>query len=250
MVDPQASAIGRSNAHPSTAWPLPLPAADAADVWIVDLEDYRETAAGAPLLPHEGAMMTGSPARARTRIALRQLLSGYTGLPTPAIALTTGLYGKPEMQDSSLSFNVSRRGDTALIAVAAQGRIGVDIERHGPLPELESISAMLHPEEHAQLSRMPRPVGTAAFYRIWTRKEAALKAIGRGTTAGLDDFSVLSDQIPMAVSITGGPTRTGALLLRDLPLGQGWSGALATERTVISVRLRAFSPADPRGRGL
>jgi len=249
MVDLQAPAIPRDDARSSPSLTLALPPANAADVWTVRLEDFHDPAGAAALRSEEWAIMAGDPARARARIALRQLLARYSGLPAAAIVLTCGPYGKPEMRDFPLSFSVARRGDSALIAIAARGRVGVDLERHRPLPELHSISALLHPEEHALLARMPDPARTSAFYRIWTRKEAALKALGTGIAAGLDGFSVLPRRISDPRPDTAGAACTSPLLLHDLRLGPGWSGALATETAVTGVRLRALSPADAQGGG-
>jgi 4'-phosphopantetheinyl transferase len=97
---------------------------------------------------------------------------------------------------------------------------------------------------------LPIESRTAAFYRLWTRKEAALKALGTGIAAGLDGFSVLLDLISESIPGRGMSTCLPPLLLRDLPLRWGWSGALATETAITDVRLHALSPADAQGNGL
>jgi len=85
-----------------------------------------------------------------------------------------------------LHFNVSHSGNLALIAVAKGGRIGVDLELLQDRPDLRDIAHRCWATaEWEALQSVPSAQSIAIFYRIWTRKEAVLKACGQGITGGL-----------------------------------------------------------------
>jgi 4'-phosphopantetheinyl transferase len=117
--------------------------------------------------------------------ALRNVLSAYTGTPPSEIAFARATHGKPMLasQASSLEFNVSHSGDWGVIALA-RVPVGVDVEqiRAGrSSPALEQ--RFLTESERDLLGRRARADGDAAFFVVWCRKEAYLKATGFGLAA-------------------------------------------------------------------
>lgn len=115
--------------------------------------------------------------------------------------------GKPFLPGGP-SFNQSHSEERIMIAVAASGRLGVDIE------EIRTVRLMLEiadknfaPDEAARMHAAPAHERQELFFRLWTRKEAFLKALGFGLTHPLRSFSV--DPTP------GAPR--GLLHVEDLP---------------------------------
>ncbi|NKM64343.1 4'-phosphopantetheinyl transferase superfamily protein [Rhizobium leguminosarum bv. viciae 248] len=217
---------------------------NAVDVWVAWLPQFQDATGRYPVLAPAERKVAADPARAATRVAIRTLLARYCGSTPADLRFKTGPFGKPELIDSPLSFSASRRCNLALIAVAAKGRLGVDLEISRPLPELDGICAMLHPAERALIANTPRARRKYLFYRIWTRKEAALKAIGTGLAFGLDGFSVVGEQICNRVA---GPCLTAGaapLALHDLTCGGNWLAAVATEIDAARPRLFALSPPE------
>jgi 4'-phosphopantetheinyl transferase len=103
------------------------------------------------------------------RGALRTLLGRYLGIHPAAIRFVYNSYGKPELSpdlSSGLRFNLSHSADLALIAIAADAAVGVDVEQIRPQPDAAAIGS-LH-------------LNDQAFFRWWTRKEAYVKARGEG----------------------------------------------------------------------
>ena len=76
---------------------------------------------------------------------------------------------------------------------------------------------------------------TTAFFRIWTRKEAVLKAIGCGLNRDTRSFSVGAgaSQTPDAMHSVAGLAETDdddrAWVLVDLDVGDGFAGAVAVQ---------------------
>lgn len=119
---------------------------------------------------------------ALTRAALRLVLAERLGISAADICFEYGEFGKPRVAGSAgPHFSVSHSGELALIAVCEGSPIGVDIERLRPIPEaLEIAERFFAPPEWRQLRDASDAERSRAFLTLWTRKEAALKALGWG----------------------------------------------------------------------
>ena len=128
-----------------------------------------------------------------SRFVLRDILARYCGGPPQAITFRYGPNGKPEVvTDQSVGpihFSVSHSQGLAVYAVAAEP-LGVDLERHRPLPVEELASRFLSDYESAAIARVEGVDQLELFITCWTRKEAYLKAVGVGLSAPLQDFDV------------------------------------------------------------
>src|SRR5262249_27879235 len=107
------------------------------------------------------------------------------GVEPHRVGFGYGRHGKPELAPpfdrSGLRFNASRSEGLGLYVVTRGRRVGVDIERLRPLPDLEAgAERVLSLEERTRLYRFAPPHSLAGFFNGWTRKEAYLKAIGTG----------------------------------------------------------------------
>lgn len=121
----------------------------------------------------------------------RVILGDYTHNTPGKLRFSINEFGKPEMQDSPLHFNLSHSGDFALIAVSPLAPIGVDIERiESKRAELNLAKRFFSPAEVEQLEQLNREQYTNGFFNAWTRKEAYIKARGGGLSIPLDGFSV------------------------------------------------------------
>jgi len=99
--------------------------------------------------------------------------------------------------NSTIDFNISHSGDYVICAIAKNNRVGIDIEKINPLniPDFEYI---LTPDELRKLlidkDAMP------AFYKIWTQKEAVIKANGKGLGINFTDI-ILDQEIAICENI-------------------------------------------------
>ncbi len=110
----------------------------------------------------------------RSHIALRDVLSRYLHCEPKQIKFTVGEYGKPSVTNKQkLEFNLSHSGDYALIAVAREYKVGVDVERLRQELEIEKIAHRFFSEkENAELISLPATQRQIGFFNCWTRKEA------------------------------------------------------------------------------
>ncbi|WP_198017151.1 4'-phosphopantetheinyl transferase family protein [Methylocapsa acidiphila] len=129
------------------------------------------------------------------RAALRSLLGAATGRAPKDISFVTGEFGKPRLAgDPAPHFNVSHSGAFALIGISDR-QIGVDIElMRDKVEELDLARSFFSVDEHRFLAGLAQPARRAGFYRIWTAKEAVLKALGLGIANHLRDFSIEATQ--------------------------------------------------------
>ena len=99
-----------------------------------------------------------------------------------------GEHGKPYAPSlPGLDFNLSHAKNHVLLAFARNQPLGVDLERIDRRLALEDLARRFFaPEEADALDRVPADERLPAFLRLWTCKEAVLKAIGAGLSFGLE----------------------------------------------------------------
>lgn len=129
------------------------------------------------------------------RSILRDILSRYCGCDSKDIQLAYNAKGKPSLgNDQSqlqIHFNLSHSNDIALYAISKMENIGIDIEYiKKDIHPLDIAERFFSKDEILLLSQLPTADQLIGFYKIWTRKEAYVKAIGEGISHPLDQFSV------------------------------------------------------------
>ena len=103
-------------------------------------------------------------------------------------------YLKTEVDRQPIAFNVSHSHGQALVAISLGRKLGVDIEKIRPEVEFEKLaSRFFSSAEHKALMECAQAERVAAFFATWTRKEAFVKAVGKGIAFGLSEFDVNVD---------------------------------------------------------
>ena len=121
----------------------------------------------------------------------RRMLSERAPLPPGAWRFVAGPAGKPALDPAHdlpwLRFNLSHARSLVACAVAVGEDIGVDVESLDRRPPAAGLAARwFSPEENAFLAPLPEPARTEAFLRLWTLKEAFVKATGDGIALGIE----------------------------------------------------------------
>jgi 4'-phosphopantetheinyl transferase len=153
-------------------------------------------------------------------------------------------FGKPSL-GATLRFNVSHSHGLALFAFAAT-EIGVDLERIRPeLAGQEIAQRFFAPEEAAALQELPPEQRFNAFFRCWTRKEAFIKAHGKGMSLPLNKFTVEFADSARLLSTAFDPAELDRWSLYGLEPGDEYAGAVAAEGKNHDLKLFDFTTPTP-----
>jgi 4'-phosphopantetheinyl transferase len=125
-----------------------------------------------------------------TRLALGRALS----VAPASLAFMEGPNGKPSAlrggRPAPVSFNLSHANGMVGVAVLARPDVpvGFDLERFDRRVELDIADRYFRPEEVGWLMSLPVDERPRGFLRLWTLKEALIKATGEGLSRELDSF--------------------------------------------------------------
>ena len=133
------------------------------------------------------------------RAVLREQICSELGCRNDELSFVAAKFGKPfacvSGAPARISFNVSHGGRHGLIILAPRGRIGVDVEERLADRDLDGyIRTLFAPGERSELEASKGRDKVELFYRLWTLKEALVKAAGDGLTLDTCDF-----EIPLAM---------------------------------------------------
>ena len=199
-----------------------------SDLICLSMLDAVHLPSGLVPVPIRLAAKEFSPSRHASFMAGRSLLAAWCqlhyGCPElPELAM--GPHGRPAFSDPLLpEFSISHSGDWLWLAIGGPS-LGLDVEQHRPRRNLGKLmDHVLSPLELAWVSSQDDEL--RAFYRLWTLREAVLKASGRGL-AGLSRLQLFPDEHRIETNEVG--------------VGQ----VLVTESAGCSVALYLSLPAEP-----
>jgi 4'-phosphopantetheinyl transferase len=180
-----------------------------------------------------------------TRATLRILLSHALQEEPAHIRISHEAQGKPRIEDpqqhSRIRFSVSHSHDLALIAIARDRDIGVDVEKIRPEVEIDQLAERFFSGvESAALRQYSDTDRLRAFFMVWTRKEAIVKAQGGGIALGLKQFdvSVDPDATPLVTATRWKQTGIPEWTLFNLEAGPDYAASLAVSgRDTAEIRL-------------
>lgn len=134
-----------------------------------------------------------------TRSLVRMVLSEHLSIAPRDIRVSRTDSGKPVIAEGA-HFNVTHSGDLVLLALSRERAVGIDVERRREVPRVDAlIERWLTPLEREELLALMAG-GDAlsdAFLRVWSLKEARLKALGVGIS-GAGNASLESvDAMPL-----------------------------------------------------
>ena len=125
------------------------------------------------------------------RARLREELAARLGVSARQVEFAYGDNGKPRLANQALQFSVSHCDDVALFAFSPDAEVGVDIEAIRPVREADAIAVQFFsPLEHAGYAALAPRDRLLGFFRVWTRKEAYVKALGVGFSMALERFDL------------------------------------------------------------
>jgi 4'-phosphopantetheinyl transferase len=173
------------------------------------------------------------------RGSLRTILSGYLHCAPQEVRFEYGQHGKPSVD--GLHFNVAHTNGLGLVAVSTSSEVGVDVEAVRWLQDFDELVARFFcPREAQVFARLPNDLKPAAFFNLWTRKEALLKATGEGIAYSLNrvDVTFLPGEPPCVLSTPEEDSWQG-WTLKEITPAPGHIGALAIKDASVQVKFKS-----------
>lgn len=141
-----------------------------------------------------------SPVERRRRglahLLARRALRLRTGVPEPELKVAVDRLGRPLLagpEGTGVDFNLSHGDAWVAVAIAVGARVGVDVESLSALGDPDALARAFSPEEQRALELLDAHVRAAAALRLWTLKEAWVKAEGVGLRLPLGRFALALD---------------------------------------------------------
>lgn len=176
---------------------------------------------------------------------LRLLLSRYLAIPAKAVTFTFGDQQKPHLHTPThqLKFNLSHSGQYALYAFAADCELGVDIEKIQSDHKMDVAERFFSSSEITAMRAAPESQRAALFFEFWSKKEAIIKANGRGLTQPLSSFAVNTGSQPEIVSADD-----SSWYLYSLPVHADYAAALAASTSLNRLVISDVTHLQPKER--
>ncbi len=177
------------------------------------------------------------------RAKLRWVLASFINVKPEQLNFALGEHGKPYLPNySDYHFNLSHSGDQLVITVAQHCPLGIDIEQWKPKAGFQAlVQRCFAEEEKAYWLALPDKHKKSGFYRFWTRKEAFVKATGRGIGLGLDQCVISPEKPTELLRVPPGYGPASDWKIADLDFPEGISGALAARTCDLEVRIKQLN---------
>lgn len=219
------------------------------DVWHGCLLQSREDIDGLSVLMSEQEKLKADTFKhcdmrrryVAVRATLRRVLAGYLSSDPAALEFNVSEHGKPYLVCGSIHFNLSHTANHLLIAVANFPDIGIDIEEIKSRVNFDGLAARCFSTRELQTwRRLSLDEQQQTFYRLWVKKEAFVKAVGRGLALGLDQCEVelaADGQLLVIPSAYGVATDW---LMTEMAIDSAVQAALATRSCQYDLRLMSL----------
>ncbi len=219
------------------------------NVWLIKRDSKNYDHRYKSLLDHSEQKKAASMISVRQRIRfvevrakLRWILAGYLRVDAKTLVFTQTEHGKPFLPGfPDCHFNVSHSGDYIAIAVTDFGEVGIDIEQVKQKPDFYPLVKRCFSEvEQCYWMELPESQKCYEFYRFWTRKEAFVKATGRGIALGLNQCVISPDDLSNMLNVPDdyGPEKDWRLFDMDCP--EGLSGAIAIRGSNFKIKSKSW----------
>lgn len=180
--------------------------AEGVHAWLVDISEHRSLLPEATVFLQEEEQERANKFRREGdrnrfilgRIVLRKLLGELLQCPPQKIPIVLSKHKKPVLAGASeglYHFSVSHSENYILIGIS-RNEVGVDIEHIDPAFDYKNVMQYSFNEEEIAFVREH-----LHFYLLWTRKEALLKATGKGLTSKLSRITALDGRQEIAQDI-------------------------------------------------
>ena len=210
-------------------WSSPLPAEERFLRLLDDVEQgrfaaYRQEA-------DKRRFLTG-------RVLAKTVAAERLGIPVESVKFDATCedcgkpHGRPRIPGADLTLSISHSGDLIGVAATPSIPVGLDVETTTRRADEGLIEYALSPAETASLADLPAEERAAAFFVYWTRKEAVMKATGKGLRIPLKSITFSRHDEPARLVFSGDAALNPATTrLADLEAADGYRAAIAVLTT-------------------
>jgi 4'-phosphopantetheinyl transferase len=168
-----------------------------------------------------------------SRGLLRHILASYLNRSPRKIHFGYAAQGKPFLPEyPELRFNLSHAADRMIVGVTRGRELGLDVESLFSETVMNEVrDRVLSYPERLVFERLDASQRREWFVRLWTRKEAYIKADGRGMSLPLDhiDVSTRLGRVRLLGQSPGEWSHSPEWTIRAIPVGSGYRASLACE---------------------
>lgn len=213
---------------------------------------------------HDAYRQTVDRARFLTgRVVAKAALGDALGIEAAAVVLDSTCpdcgrtHGKPRIVPPSgiegpfPEMSISHSGNLVGVAVTPGLPVGIDVEQERDVEVDGLVRMTLSAAELTTWAAVPEPDRDAAFFTYWSRKEAILKATGRGLAISMTKVTVTPwDQPPRVVDSQASEVDTSRMHLAQLDAGSGYRACVAVIAAPDADLVVTVHDADPIIAGL
>lgn len=138
-------------------------------------------------------------------------------------------HGKPRVVGAAgVEVSVSHSGDWVALAITDGAPVGVDVEevRNAEVSDLARIS--FSAAEQEAFAAVPEELRRTAFFTYWSRKEAVVKATGKGMSVPMSSLTLAPFDAPAGiVSSASSDVDVHLVRMADLDAGDGYRACVA-----------------------
>ncbi len=188
---------------------------------------------------------------ASSRALMNAALGKHLNVSIDQVEIEKDAKGKPHIAcpaNSSCRFNLTHTHELSAIAITNDLNVGIDVESMNRKNRSLAIAkSYFHPDEYEALKNIEdQAVQKAHFYRLWTMKEAYLKATGGGIADSLKSIRAELDHNDQLSSIqVNKPGQYRQLSFSQLTLADHYLcavAALAEAPVQVELALYNYNP--------
>lgn len=205
--------------------PGALPEPGTCHLWVTSTEGAASQLAlldsGELAAAERFRLASAKDAFVASRVAQRLVIGRYLQRPPEAMMIARDCrhcgkqHGRPYVPQAPVDFSVSHSAGWLLLAVVADGVVGVDLEQVSGRSVDDLANRVLSPAEQEQFLLVPHDQRPGWFIWAWARKEATLKLTGHGIAGPLSGLDVTGPAAVAGAPPPGWPAE--AIHLRDIP---------------------------------
>jgi 4'-phosphopantetheinyl transferase len=206
-------------------WSRPLPEEDRFLRLLDDVERGRHEAYRLEL--DQRRFLTG-------RVLAKTLAAERLGVPVETVAFDATCedcgkpHGRPRVPGADLVLSISHSGELIGVAATDGVPVGLDVESASRRADAGLIEYALSPAEREAVAGLSETERSAAFFVYWTRKEAVMKATGKGLKIPLQSITFSPYNTPAKLVASSDPALDPARTrLADLKAADGHRAAVA-----------------------